>query len=262
MDHFSARPRRVLCGVRVAALAGVTALLVTSCTGAPTGDDDAGEPPSAPATTASSAPTVAPLPEARDGWKVFTDPGRLLTFELPEPWVVQAIEVEPETYAPDSLHYAIRTPEGTTAAELHTGIGAAQVPCEETDRTPYYVIGSEPLEEAGLTAADDRLEPRFVTRLITGFRFFGSYGITDQAGGDDGLACELSNTVQGGDALGRVSFGDLEVLAPKAPADTGPQTVSFGTIGEAEEYYATAEFEVIGELIRSLRFAGEQPIPG
>ena len=118
------------------------------------------------------------------------------------------------------------------------------------------MIGSDPLEGSGSAAGPDGTGPRFVTRLITGFRFFGSYGITDQPGGDDGLACVLPNTVQAGEALGHVSFGDLVLLAPKAPADTGPATVSFGTIGEAEEYYAAAGFEVIGEMIRSLRFTG------
>ena len=46
------------------------------------------------------------------------------------------------------------------------------------------------------------------------------------------------------------------MLAPKAPANTGPQTVSFGTIGEAEEYYASPGFTTIREMIRSVQVAG------
>ena len=230
-----------------AALAGV---LLASCTQAPAGTE-----PSAPASIPEAEPSAEPLREAREGWKVFTDPARLVSFELPRDWVVQPLQPEPGVYAPDSLHYAVRTPEGTTTAELHSGILTAEAPCPEAERTPYYVIGSEPLELTGEPPATSDIEPRFVVRLITGFRFFGAYGITDQVGGADGLACALPNTVQGGDALGRFSFGDLEVLAPRAPANTGPQTVSFGTIGEAEAFYGTPEFATIREMIQSVQVA-------
>ncbi|WP_104165582.1 hypothetical protein [Arthrobacter sp. SX1312] len=239
------------------AAAALTLMLATACTG-PGGDGGAPSSPATTAVTATAEPAeaaAAPLREAREGWKVFTDPGRLLSFELPEAWVVQLLEPEPGVYAPDSLHYAVRTPEGVTTAELHTGIQTPEAPCPEAERTPYYVIGSEPLELTGEASADADVEPRFVIRLITGFRFFAAYGITDQAGGADGLACTLSNTVDGGDALGRVSFGDLEVLAPKAPANTGPQTVTFGTIGEAQAFYDTPDFATIREMLRSLRIA-------
>ena len=239
--------RRVLQGVLAAALVG---LLLPSCS---TLQGDDGGAPSASATASpTSEPAAAPLRQAREGWKVFTDPGRLISFELPQAWVVQPLEPEPGAYAPDSLHYAVRTPEGTTAAELHSGILAPEDPCPDAQRTPYYVLGSEPLDTTGGAPAAG-IEPRFVVRIITGFRFFGSYGITDQVGGADGLACSLPNTVQGGEALGRFSFGDLEVLAPKAPANTGPGTVSFGTIGEAEAYYDTPEFATIREMVRSVR---------
>ncbi|MBG6223538.1 hypothetical protein IWX63_000086 [Arthrobacter sp. CAN_A2] len=240
---------------QVLAAAALTLTLITACT-ALDGGEGAPSSPAATATntaTATAEPAVAPLREARDGWKVFTDPGRLLSFELPEEWLVQLIEPEPGVYAPDSLHYAVRTPEGVTTAELHTGIQTPETPCPDAERTPYFVIGSEPLELTGEAPVSADLEPRFVIRLITGFRFFAAYGITDQVGGADGLACTLSNTVQGGDALGRVSFGDLEVLAPKAPANTGPQTVTFGTIGEAQAYYDTPDFATIREMLRSLR---------
>ncbi|MDQ0735376.1 hypothetical protein [Arthrobacter agilis] len=239
--------RRARQAVLAAALAG---LLLTSCS-APQDDEGSVSPPASASSTPE--PTAAPLREAREGWKVFTDPGRLVSFELPEAWVVQPLEPAVGSYAPGSLHYAVRTPEGVTAAELHTGIVTPEPPCPEPQRTPYYVIGSEPLDPTVGAPATADLEPRFVVRLITGFRFFGSYGIADQVGGPDGLACSLSNTVQGSDALGRFSFGDLEVLAPKVPAETGPGTVSFGTIGEAEAYYAGPEFATIREMILSVQ---------
>lgn len=235
------------------AAVGLAAVLLTGCTG--TGEADAPAPP--PSVTASATPeaTVAPLREAREGWKVFTDPRRLVSFELPAEWVVQPLEPAPGVYAPDSLHYAVRTPEGTTVAEFHSGIQTPEEPCTEADRTTYYVIGSEPLQLSGEAPEATDIEPRFVIRLITGFRFFGAFGITDQVGGADGLACSLPNTVQGSPELGRFSFGDLELLVPKAPANTGPQTVSFGTIGEAEAYYETPEFATIRQMILSVQVA-------
>jgi hypothetical protein len=225
--------RKRPCAVVTAVLLG---LLLSACTAADDGDSGPGASPSA----ASAGAT----PEAT-----------LVSFELPQEWVVQPLEATPGTYAPDSLHYAVRTPEGTTAAEFHSGIITPGTPCPDAERTPYYVIGSEPLALTDQPAATPDIEPRFVVRLITGFRFFGAYGVTDEVGGADGLACSLSNTVQGSEALGRFSFGDLEVLAPKAPANTGPQTVSFGTIGEAEEYYARPEFATVREMIRSVEVA-------
>lgn len=238
-------------GLRLAPAAALACLLLASCSGA---QDDAGPSTSASSPSATPEATGVPVREARGGWKVFTDPGRLVSFELPEAWVVQPLQPVPGSYAPDSLHYAVRTPEGATVAELHSGILAREAPCPEEARTPYLVLGSEPLDLSGAPASTG-IEPRFVVRVITGFRFFGAYGITDEVGGADGLACSLSNTVQGGGGLGRFSFGDLEVLAPKAPADTGPATVSFGTIGEAEAYYGTPEFTTIREMIGSVRIA-------
>ncbi|MHA7281844.1 hypothetical protein [Arthrobacter sp. TMS2-4] len=237
---------------QVLAAAALTLTLMTACTESE-GDAAAPAPPAVTATAEPAEPAVAPLREAREGWKVFTDPGRLLSFELPGEWLVQPLAPEPGVYAPDSLHYAVRTPEGVTIAELHTGIQTPEASCPDAERTPYHVIGSEPFDLTGETPATADVEPRVVIRLITGFRFFASYGITDQMGGADGLACTLSNTVQGGDALGRVSFGDLEVLAPKAPANTGPQNVTFGTIGEAQAFYDTPDFATIREMLGSLR---------
>ncbi|KNC19224.1 hypothetical protein AC792_07410, partial [Arthrobacter sp. RIT-PI-e] len=114
----------------------------------------------------------------------------------------------------------------------------------------------------GRAPGPDRVEPHFVIRLITGFRFFGSYGITDRVGSDDGLACALPNTVEAGERLGRVSFGDLPVLVPKTPADTGPATGALGPPGEAGEYHATTDFDVVGQVIRSLRFEEGAREPG
>lgn len=253
MDQAGNRRRgahRVLRALTAAALA---ALLVSACTSPQ--DDGAAPSSSSSSPSASPDPTVAPLREAREGWKVFTDPARLVSFELPQEWVVQPLEAEPGGYAADSLHYAVRTPEGTTAAEFHSGIQRAEAPCPEAERAPYYVIGSEPLDLTGEPPAATDIGPRFVVRLITGFRFFGAFGVTDQVGGADGLACSLPNTVQGSDGLGRFSFGDLEVLVPKSPANTGPQTVSFGTIGEAEAYYSAPEFATIREMIMSVQAA-------
>lgn len=248
--------RTVLIRPRLAVLALAASLLLSGCTGGGQPEADGAPADSgAPAATPTAEGPTVPVREAREGWKVFSDPSRQLSFELPEAWVVQPLQPEPGVYAPESLHYAVRTPEGTTVAEVHSGIVTQEEPCPDAQRAEYFVIGSEPLALTEVPPASTDIEPRFVVRLITGFRFFGAYGVTDQVGGADGLACSLTNTVDGGGTLGRVSFGDLEVLAPKAPANTGPQTVSFGTIGEAEAYYETPEFTTIREMISSLQLA-------
>lgn len=245
---------------RALAAAALVLTLITACT-APWGDGGAPLPwvdgdapaPAVSATAEPAEPERTPLREAREGWKVFTDQGRLLSFELPEKWVVQLTEPGPGVYAPESLHYAVRTTEGVTIAELHTGIETPEAPCPEANLTPYHVISSEPLDLTREAPASAELEPRVVIRIIAGFRFFGSYGITDRLGGADGLACTLSNTVDAGDALGRVSFGEVEVLAPRTPENTGPQNVTFGTIGEAQKHYDTPGFATIREMLGSLR---------
>ncbi|MBG6216742.1 hypothetical protein IWX75_001186 [Arthrobacter sp. CAN_A6] len=249
----SAKPLRC----RALAVFSAAALLLTGCSNGDEGSPDAGPTAGAPSAVATStAPEVTVPPrEAREGWKVFTDPLRLLSFELPADWVVQPIEPGPGVYAADSVHYAVRTPAGTTAAELHTGIQTEEPPCPASDLTPYYVLGSEPLSISAPPDAADIIEPRLVMRIIQGFRFFSSYGITDQVGGADGVACALTNTVLADNSLGRVSFGDLEVLVPKAPANTGPQNVTFGTISEAQTYFDSPEFAVTRQVIASLQFA-------
>ncbi|WP_155850024.1 hypothetical protein [Arthrobacter sp. H41] len=233
------------------------ALLLAGCSGGGEAPPDAGPSAGAPSAVATSSAPEATTPprEAREGWKVFTDPHRLLSFELPADWVVQPIEPGPGVYAADAVHYAVRTPAGTTAAELHSGIQTEEPPCPATDPTPYYVLGSEPLNIPAAPGAVDAIEPRLVMRIIQGFRFFSSYGITDSVGGADGVACALTNTVLADNALGRVSFGDLEVLVPKAPANTGPQNVTFGTIGEAQAYFDSPQFAVTRQVIASLQFA-------
>lgn len=228
------------------AMFGATGCLLVSCT--PAAPAPAPEPTQLPTQEAT-----VPLREAREGWKVFSDPSRRLSFELPQDWLVQPVPIDPDAFAPDSLHYAVRAADGRTMAELHTGIRTPEVSCEEVQRTPYHVIVSEPLDVDDAPNPD----PRYAVQLITGFRYFGAYGITDQVEGD-GLACTLVNTVDTGKAFGRISFGDVEVLAPTAPAETSVDALTFGTIGEAEEHYSTPDFETIGTMIGSFQVSGAQ----
>ena len=110
MDHSTAGSRTWWATARSIALACAVVLLLNSCTSAPEVPDDPGTPRiSAPVAAPTPTPTAATLREARPGWKVFTDPGRLLSFELPETWRVQTVQTEPDAYPPGSLHYAVRT---------------------------------------------------------------------------------------------------------------------------------------------------------
>ena len=63
--------------------------------------------------------------------------------------------------------------------------------------------------------------PHVVFRVIQGYKYFGSYGITNVVGGAGGKACALQNLVRGPEGKGDYSFGDLAVLKAFAPGPEG-----------------------------------------
>ncbi len=256
MNGIAARSITTPLGGRAVALGVVLLILLTGCSGGP--DPQGAAPASSPAQARESVVAAEPLREARKGWKMFADPNRLLSFELPAAWVVQPVKVESGEYSPNSLHYAVRTADGDLVAELHTGIIRKFPDCAQEKSVPYTVIASSPTELVTAADSTNTIEPRFVVRLMQGFTFFSSYGITDQVGGADGRACVLTNTVQGPEKVGRFSFGDAEAVAPKSPADTGPGTLTFPTIAKAEKHFDSQQFRTVQQMIRSLRLSGQQ----
>lgn len=261
MSH-STRTARI---TALGALAVTVAVVLSGCTGLEIGDRPAqtGTPSSsgsrsaAPQPTAETTPkpTVPARPAPDDEWVVFTDPDALVSFEVPPDWLVEPIEDPGEEFAPDSVHLTVENPDGDLLAELHTGIIATERDCSPDDASPYTVILSQPVDLPSTAASDQSIDPRLVVRLIEGFRFFSSYGITDVVGGADGAACTLTNTVQGPEHIGLYSFGDTIELTALTPDQVGSNTVSFETIADADESFDSAQFTSIRRMIASLQLA-------
>ena len=255
--------------VRFGLLGAVTLLAVTAtitgCEDFEIGDRPPPSPsvsaaPESPApATASPTPVALPmLPERAapgDGWTAFTDEQRLVSFEVPEDWTVEAIEDPGEGFDEGGMHFDVSNADGATMAELHTRITPPSEECAADAASPYIVLSSEPVDIPSTAEAEGSIEPRFVVRLIQGYRFFSSYGITDMVGGADGAACVLYNTVQGPDHIGLYSFGDGIQLRALEPAQVGSRTASFATIAEAQKRFGQKDFDRIRRMIMSLQVA-------
>ncbi|WP_019481239.1 hypothetical protein [Arthrobacter sp. TB 23] len=239
------------------------ALAASGCTGVEIGDRPAqsatpsSDPSSAaPATTPPAPkPTVADRPAPDDDWQVFTDPQALVSFELPPDWTAEPIEDPGEGFEPESVHVAVENADGRPVAELHTGITPTDEDCAPDDASPYTVILSQPVDLPSTAESDQSIEPRLVVRLIEGYRFFSSFGVTDVLGGVDGVACTLYNTVQGPEHVGLYSFGDAISLTALTPEQVGSRTASFETIADAEEFFDAEQFTQIRRMIASLEVA-------
>lgn len=250
--------------VSVGGLLLAGSLAVAGCTGVEIGDRPVQS--AAPSSDASSAapeatagqepaPTVAARPAPDDDWQVFTDPAALVSFELPPDWTVEPIEDPGDGFEPESIHFAVANADGDPMAQLHTGITAVQEGCEPDNASPYTVILSQPVDLPSTAEAEQSIDPRLVVRLIEGYRFFSSFGVTDVVGGADGAACELFNTVQGPEHLGLYSFGYAISFTALTPEQVGSRTVSFDTIADAEEYFDSDQFTMVRRMIASLQVA-------
>ncbi|MBG6181694.1 hypothetical protein [Arthrobacter sp. CAN_A1] len=258
----SPRTARITAG---GALALTAAVALSGCTGLEIGDRPAqsGTPSSSDSSSAAPQvttepdpkPTVADRPAPDDDWVIYTDPQALVSFELPPDWTAEPIEDPGDGFEPESVHVAVENADGRPMAQLHTGIIGAEEDCLPDDASPYTVILSQPVDLPSTAESDQSIDPRLVVRLIEGFRFFSSYGITDVVGGADGAACTLTNTVQGPEHIGLYSFGDAISLTALTPEQVGSRTVSFETIADADEAFDTATFTSIRRMIASLQLA-------
>lgn len=262
MSRSSARARRTA----VSALIAAAAVVLAGCEGFQIGDRPvgSGQPQAQPTATSTMVETSAPAEPAvtlppratpRDKWKVFTDPGKLVSFEIPEAWTVEPIADPGEGFEEGSVHLSVTNPDGKVMAQLHTGVKPPSADCPAGEGDPYTVLQSEAVDVPSTAKAPTSIEPRFVVRLVQGFRFFSSYGITDAVGGAENRACVLSNTVQGPPPIGLYSFGDALSVRALAPEDVGSGTAAYDTIAAAEKYFDSAEFTAIREMILSLDVA-------
>jgi len=161
--------------------------------------------------------------------------------------------VAPEEGAlPGALKVEVKKPDGTFMAALRTGLPSSTAECPEASRRPYTVISSLPVEVA-TAGGEGTIPPRVVFRVIQGYKYFGSYGITNVVGGADNQACELRNTVRGPAGKGDWSFGDLVTLKTFAPDEKVAPAKAFDTLGQAAGYAnESADFANVQRMLMSL----------
>lgn len=204
-------------------------------------------PPSAPA--ASGEPQAVPTAAS---WKTFSDPAKTVSFDLPADWIAQSV-APGEGVLPGGLKVDVKKPDGTFMAALRTGLPPSSADCPENARHPYTVISSVPLELAA-EGGEGTIPPRMVYRVIQGYRYFGSYGITNLVGGTNGQACELRNVVRGPAGKGDYSFGDLVALKAFAPDEKVAPARAFDTLGQAAQYVnESADFANVQRMLMSLK---------
>jgi hypothetical protein len=202
-----------------------------------------------PGATSSGTPQAVATAAA---WKTFSDPGKTVSFDLPEDWIAQSVTAEEGTL-PGALKIEVKKPDGTFMAALRTGLPPSSGECPEPSRRPYTVVSSVPVEVAA-AGGEGTIPPRVVFRVIQGYRYFGSYGITNVVGGADGQACELRNILRGPAGKGDYSFGDLVAVKAFAPDEKVAPAKAFDTLGEAARYANEGtEFANVQRMLMSLK---------
>ncbi|WP_251046759.1 hypothetical protein [Arthrobacter sp. ISL-85] len=260
--------KAVLSGMALAA----AAVLLAGCSGPQAGSPAWTAQPepsrtatSGPATSGTASPSAgsgtasAPAPSGEPqsvptaaSWKTFSDPAKTVSFDLPSDWIAQSVAPE-EGVLPGGLKVDVKKPDGTFVASLRTGLPPSSAECPESARHPYTVISSVPFDLAA-EGGDGTIPPRMVYRVIQGYRFFGSYGITNLAGGTDGQACVLRNVVRGPAAKGDYSFGDLVTLKAFAPEEKVAPAKAFDTLGQAAQYVSESpDFANVQRMLMSLK---------
>ncbi|WP_255768322.1 hypothetical protein [Pseudarthrobacter sulfonivorans] len=211
-----------------------------------------GSPAAEPAPTSSGSAAATPGPAATAAaWKTFTDPGRTVSFDLPEEWIAQSVTPE-DGALPGALKIEVKKQDGTFMAALRTGLAPSEAACPDSGKKPYVVISSVPVSLPGL-AGEGTIAPHAVYRVIQGYRYFGSYGITNIVGGADGQACELRNVVRGPAGKGDYSFGDVAVLKAFAPDEKVAPAKTFDTLGQAAKYVdESPDFANVQRMLMSL----------
>lgn len=209
-------------------------------------------PASEPAATPSGSSTATPGPAATaSSWKTFTDPGRSVSFDLPDEWIAQSVTPD-EGALPGALKIEVKKPDGTFMAALRTGLPPSESPCPDGAKKPYVVISSVPVARPSLPGAGT-IAPHAVYRVIQGYRYFGSYGITNIVGGADGQTCELRNVVRGPAGKGDYSFGDVIALKAFAPDEKVAPAKAFDTLDQAAKYVNEGpDFANVQRMLMSL----------
>jgi hypothetical protein len=206
--------------------------------------------------SASASGEATPSPAATSAeWKTYTDPGKTVSFDLPAQWIVQTA-APAEGASAGSLNIEVKTADGAFVAALKTGLPLpSPAPCDSANARSYTVLNSVPVD-LPFTDGPGVITPRFVFRVIQGYKFFGSFGLTGVAtAAQDGKACQLVNIVPGPPGVGGYSFADVtEVTAPAPSARVAP-LASFDSLAQASDYvHTSAKFADAQRMIMSLKF--------
>jgi hypothetical protein len=211
--------------------------------------------PGAAGSTPASASATATEPQAAataSSWKTYSDPAKAVSFDLPQDWIAQSVAPE-EGVLPGALKVEVKKPDGTFVAALRTGLPSSSTDCPDNARHPYTVISSVPFDLAA-QGGEGTIPPRMVYRVIQGYRYFGSYGITNLVGGTDGQACELRNVVRGPAGKGDYSFGDLVALKAFSPDEKVAPAMGFDTLAQAAQYVnESSDFANVQRMLMSLK---------
>ncbi|MGR0159662.1 hypothetical protein [Paenarthrobacter nitroguajacolicus] len=213
-----------------------------------------GSPSATPGESASASANTGPSPAATAvSWKTYTDSAKTVSFELPQEWIAQSATPEAGSMA-NAVKVEVKDAEGRYIATLQTGLPpAAPISCAAGQSRPYVVISSLPL---AIPHSDgpDTIDPRVVFRVVQGYKFFGSYGITNMVAGTDGQSCELRNRVQGPAGRGDISFGDVPAIHAFAADEKVAPAKAFDTLDLAAKYAAhDSEFANVQRMLLSLK---------
>jgi hypothetical protein len=247
--------------LRTGAAFVVAAAALTGCS-----SDGKGSPAWTAGTSAteSATSTASPAPASSDSassapgssaaaWKVFTDPAKTVSFEVPQDWVVQSVAPDAGTL-PGALKIIVKDAKGAYLATLQTGLPPQPAPaCPGGAARSYVVVSSVPVDlpHAG---GEGTIDPHVVFRAIQGYKYFGSYGITNVVGGAGGKSCALQNVVRGPAGKGDYSFGDLTVLKTLAPDRKVAPAKAFDTLDQAAKYVNEgSEFADVQRMLMSLK---------
>jgi hypothetical protein len=205
-----------------------------------------------PSGTASEGSPASPGATAA-AWKVFTDPAKTVSFELPQDWIAQSVDPDKGTL-PGAVKIEVKDKEGTYLATLQTGLpNTTAASCAASARKPYVVVSSVPVELPH-SGGQGTIDPHVVFRVMQGYRYFGSYGITNLVGGADSKACQLQNVVQGLAGKGNYSFSDVRSLKAFAPDEKVAPAKAFDTLDQAAGYVNKgAEFANVQRMLMSLK---------
>ncbi|WP_395404529.1 hypothetical protein ACHMXB_08835 [Arthrobacter sp. UC242_113] len=250
--------------IGIAAAMLLTAGLMAGCSsdgkGAPVWTAEPGTTPATGAASGSASPTASASAGASAtagataaAWKVFTDPAKTVSFELPQDWIAQSVEPDKGTL-PGAVKIEVKDADGTYLATLQTGLPeAAAATCAGTARKSYVVVSSVPVELPH-SGGQGTIDPHVVFRVIQGYRYFGSYGITNLVGGADSKACQLQNVVQGLAGKGNYSFSDVRSLKAFAPDEKVAPAKVFDTLDQAASYVNEgSEFANVQRMLMSLK---------